>query len=80
MTGLGGTDLAFPGQYLLAIDSQGNANGGSLTVTRGTVVSSMKGFAIVKPDTTETFDVTGPSGTQYTYTAPGPWARFIPVE
>lgn len=79
-TGLGGTDLAFPGQYLIAIDSQGNANNGSLTVTRGTVVWSMPGFAIVKPDSTGTFDVTGPSGMQHTYTAPAPWARFIPVD
>jgi hypothetical protein len=79
-TGLGGTDLAFPGQYLIAIDGQGNANGGSLTVTRGTVVWSMQGFAIVQPDSTGTFDVTGPSGTSHTYTAPGPWARFIPVQ
>ena len=29
---------------------------------------------------TGTFDVTGPSGTSHTYTAPAPWARFIPVE
>jgi len=82
-TGLGGSDLSFPGQYLVAVDSAGNANGGSLTVTRGSVVpltTSITGFAIVKPDSTGTFDVTGPSGTKHTYTAPTPWARFIPVE
>jgi CARDB len=79
-TGLGGTDLMFPGQYLVAVDGQGHANNGSLTVTRGSVVWSMTGFAIVQPDSTGTFDVTGPSGTKHTYTAPGKWARFIPVE
>jgi len=82
-TGLGTNDLNFPGQYLIAVDSAGNANGGSLTVTRGSVVpltTSIPGFAIVKPDSTGTFDVIGPSGTKHTYTAPTPWARFIPVE
>lgn len=79
-TGLGGTDLAFPGQYLIAVDSQGNVNNGSLTVTRGSVVWSMPGFAIVQADSTGTFDVTGPSGVSHTYTAPTPWARFIPVQ
>jgi hypothetical protein len=71
--------LNFPGQYLVAVDSQGNANAGSLTVTRGTVVWSMPGFAIVQADTTGTFDVVGSSGAQHTYTSAGPWARFIPV-
>jgi hypothetical protein len=80
LTNAAGNDLAFPGQYLVAVDSTGNANGGSLTVTRGKTVFTMTGFAIVKPDSTGTFDVTGPSGTKHTYTAPEPWARFIPVE
>lgn len=80
LIGAGNGDLAFPGQYLVAVDSAGNANGGSLTVTRGKTVFTMTGFAIVKPDSTGTFDVTGPSGTKHTYTAPEPWARFIPVE
>jgi hypothetical protein len=40
-TGLGGTDLTFPGQYLVAVDSQGNANNGTLKVTRGSVVWSI---------------------------------------
>jgi hypothetical protein len=82
-TGLGTDDLNFPGQYLIAVDSAGNANGGSLTVTRGSVVPltpSIPGFAIVQPDSTGTFDVKGPSGASHTYTAPAPWARFIPVE
>jgi hypothetical protein len=79
-TGLGGSDLTFPGQYLVAVDSAGNANGGILNVTRGHVVYSAPGVAIVKPDSSGTFDVTGPSGTKHTYTAPEPWARFIPVE
>jgi len=82
-TGVGTNDLSFHGQYLVAVDSAGNANGGSLTVTRGSVVpltTSIPGFAIVKPDSTGTFDVIGPSGTKHTYTAPAPWARFIPVE
>jgi hypothetical protein len=82
-TGLGTDDLNFPGQYLIAVDSVGNANGGALKVTRGTLVWStpgIPGFAIVKPDSTGTFDVVGPSGTSHTYTAPAPWARFIPVE
>jgi hypothetical protein len=78
-TGLGSNDLAFPGQYLVAVDGAGNANGGNLSVTRGSVVWSMPGFAIVQPDSSGTFDVTGPSGTKHTYTAPKPWARFIPV-
>ena len=79
-TGLGTPGLTFPGQYLIAVDSQGNANNGTLKVTRGSVVWSMTGFAIVQPDSTGTFDVTGPSGVSHTYTAPKPWARFIPVE
>jgi len=82
-TSVGTNDLSFPGQYLVAVDSAGNANGGSLTVTRGSVVpltTSIPGFAIVKPDSTGAFDVIGPSGTKHTYTAPTPWARFIPVE
>lgn len=78
-TGLGTNDLSFPGQYLVAVDSSGNANGGTLTATRGTLVWSMPGLAIVNPDSTGTFDITGPSGTSHTYTAPTPWARFIPV-
>jgi hypothetical protein len=79
-TGVGSDDLAFPGQYVIAVDNEGKANGGSLNVTRGTVVWSMKGLAIVKPDSTGTFDVIGPAGLKRTYTAPEPWARFIPVE
>ena len=82
LAGLNGA--AFPGQYAIAVDSAGNANGGNLAVTRGSVVWSMPGFAIVKPDSTGTFDVTGPPGTKHTYTAPiigqTTWARFIPVE
>jgi hypothetical protein len=82
LAGLNGA--AFPGQYVIAVDNAGNANGGNLAVTRGSVVWSMPGFAIVKPDSTGTFDVTGPSGTKHTYTAPiigqTTWARFIPVE
>jgi hypothetical protein len=77
---IGINELSFPGQYLVAVDSAGNANGGTLAVTRGKTVFTMTGFAIVKPDSTGTFDVTGPSGTKHTYTAPEPWARFIPVE
>jgi hypothetical protein len=79
-TGIGGNDLTFPGQYLVAVDSQGNANNGLLNVTRGTVVFAMTGFAIVRPDATGKFEVVGPSGVKHTYTAPEPWARFIPVE
>jgi len=75
------TDLVSPGQYLVAVDGQANANGGTLTVTRGKLVCSMTGFAIAKSnDGTGTFDVTGPSGVSHTYTDPSPWARFIPVQ
>ncbi len=80
LTGTSPDDLNFQGHYIIAVDSQGNANGGTLTVTRGSVVWSMPGFKIVKPDSTGTFEVTGPSGTPHTYTSPDPWARFIPVE
>ncbi len=51
-TGLGTPGLTFPGQYLVAVDSQGNADNGTLNVTRGSVVWSMTGFAIVQPDST----------------------------
>lgn len=80
LIGATGDSLNFPGQYLCAVDADGKANGGSLDVTRGTIVFSMSGFAIVKPDSDGTFDVTGPSGKRHTYTAPEPWARFIPVD
>jgi hypothetical protein len=80
LTGVDSKDLAFPGHYLVAVDSEGNANAGSLNVTRGAVVYSALGLSIVKPDSDGTFDVTGPSGAHHTYTAREPWARFVPVE
>jgi len=78
--------LNVPINYLVAVDTAGNAVNGTLTVTRGTSVwptvcgTPISGFLVVKPDATGTFDVTGPSGTPHTYTAIDPWARFIPVE
>lgn len=40
-------DLKFLGQYFVELDSEGNANGDTLKIARGTAVWSMQGFAIV---------------------------------
>ncbi len=81
-----GLPPSFPGDYLIAADAAGNALNSNFTVTGGSIVwpnpgsLTATGFAIVKPNSTGTLDVTGPSGATHTYSLPDPWARFISVE
>jgi hypothetical protein len=72
-----------PGLFLVTVDTDGNAIGGSLGVTDGTIIDHWPGVIIVDANPPNvipaSITVKTADDVSHTFTQPRPWTRVIPI-